>query len=84
MRVEFDVKLFSIFLSYYLRVNRLTIEEFAKKVGTDSLTLKKVLEGKLEPSERVLDAMGATSKRWISWDTSRKIEVIDWMPKGKR
>ena len=84
MRVEFNDEHFSIFFRYFLQVNGLTVEEFAKRVGTDSLTLKKVLEGKLPPSDRVLDAMGATSKRWISWDTARKIEVIDWMPKGKR
>ena len=76
MRVEFDDELFSVFFRYFLQVNGLTVEEFAKKAGTDSLTLKKVLEGKLPPSERVLTAMGATSVRIISWDTERKIEVI--------
>ena len=65
---EFDVEDFPFWFERYIRLSRTTYDEFAKKIGTDPLTVKNMANGKLPPSEHVLKGMGAWYEKRIKWN----------------
>ena len=59
MRVEFEVELFDIFFRHFLRLENVTYEQYAEKMGMQVESVKRMAEGRLPPSDRVLKDMNA-------------------------
>jgi len=59
LRVEFEVELFDIFFRHFLRLENVTYEQYAEKMGMQVESVKRMAEGRLPPSDRVLKDMNA-------------------------